>query len=156
MKANSVFGKPFFFGPIHFYRDFFCKIEGDFSFYIFKGISDIKLKVIFFNRDFSSKIGGVFDFLWTFFFIRFIFKGISFVKLKAISFFWWNREKSNQKVFLLKGTFFHGDRYRVLSHPRYRPPTPALASEKWKSEKVIHFWSFNFFYFQICWREGLG
>ena len=34
--------------------------------------------------------------------------------------------------FLLKGTFFHRDRNRVLSHPRYRPPTPVLVKWKWK------------------------
>ena len=31
--------------------------------------------------------------------------------------------------FFVKGAFFSGDRYRVLSHPRYRPPTPVLMSD---------------------------
>ena len=138
---------------------FFCKIEGDFSFYIFKGISHIKLKVHFFNRDFSFKFEGVFNFLVNLFLlVRFIFKEISLVKMKAVSFLCENWEKSILREFLWKGTFFHWDRSRVLSHPRYRPPSPVLMESesevKW-SEKWIHFWSFNFFYFQICWRGGL-
>ena len=31
MKTIPIFGELFFCGPIHFLRDFFCKIEGDFK-----------------------------------------------------------------------------------------------------------------------------
>ena len=33
LKVIWIFWWTFFFGPIHFYRDFFCKIEGDFIFW---------------------------------------------------------------------------------------------------------------------------
>ena len=143
---------------------------------------------------FLIKIEGDFSFLANLFFLaRLILKGISFVKMKAVLFFGQNWEKSilkesllkgtffhrevkwsevkkkSEKVihfwsfnlfffqicwFLLKGTFFHRERNRVLSHPRYRPPTPVLmeVKVKVKSEsevkwKWIHFWSFIFFQF---------
>ena len=53
--------------------------------------------------------------------------------------------------------------HRVLSHPSYRPPTPVLVKVKWSEVKwkvkwksEIHFWSFKFFRFQICWGGVLG
>ena len=32
--------------------------------------------------------------------------------------------------FFVKGDFFSGDRYRVLSRPRYQPPTPVLVDSE--------------------------
>ena len=36
------------------------------------------------------------------------------------------------RLFPLKWAFFNGDRNRVLSDPRYRPPTPVLMDESEK------------------------
>ena len=85
-----------------FYRDFFYKIEGDFSFlanlfflvqFIFKGISCVNLTLSPKVNSKEKKLKGIsllklkaiLVFWWTFFLVRFIFKGISFLKLKANS-----------------------------------------------------------------------
>ena len=120
----------------------FEKIVSNLS--ILEGVFEAKFQGWFFllrrnfKRDFFCKIEGEFSFLWKW----------RKVKLKGISFkmAFYPRASLARTVFSFK-TFFD---------PRYRPPTPVLVKVKWSEKSEIHFWSFKFFRFQICWGGGLG
>ena len=111
-----------------------------------------------FPRDFRNKIGGDF------------FNGISFEnwrrfqkKIKGISFVkFYPRASLARAAFTLKLSLIPA--IDLLPPCLWKVKSEKWSEVKWSevkwSEKVkwseIHFWSFKFFRFQICWGGGLG
>ena len=92
-----------------------------------KGISLEKMKIFFLVR-FSCKIEGDFEFFYKRFpckknYVEEIFKEISLEN--------WSWGKN-----FIGDFFYNWDRNRVLSDPRYRPPTPVLVKVKVKWSEV--------------------
>ena len=155
-----------------FYTRFPCKkweknFIGDFH---------VKLKVSFefFTRDFPGKkmkwkkfLKG---FLWKIeaggkILKGFPFKFTTWLVLHVLHFignFFYNPRASLARAAFKRDFLYNhcleGISFKTFFDPRYRPPTPVLVKvKKWKVKwSEIHFWSFKFFRFQICWGGGLG